>query len=111
MLRQTMRKRLQSKLREIKIELKRRLHHPVPEVGQRLRSVMQGHFNYYAVPRNQRKLGAFKYQVYRLWLRTLRQRSQRLRMTGERMNRLADRWFPPIRILHPYPEQRLRVMT
>ena len=32
-LRQTMRKRLQSKLREIKIELKRRLHHPVPEVG------------------------------------------------------------------------------
>ena len=110
-LRQTMRIRLQSKLREIKIELKRRLHHPVPEVGQWLRSVMQGHFNYYAVPRNQRKLGAFKYQVYRLWLRTLRQRSQRLRMTGERMNRLADRWFPPIRILHPYPEQRLRVMT
>ena len=97
--------------REIKIELKRRLHHPVPEVGQWLRSVMQGHFNYYAVPRNQRKLGAFKYQVYRLWLRTLRQRSQRHRMTGERMNRLADRWFPPIRILHPYPEQRLRVMT
>ena len=44
---------------------------------------MQGHFNYYAVPRNQRKLGAFKYQVYRLWLRTLRQRSQRHRMTGE----------------------------
>ena len=31
-------------------------------------------------------------------------------MTGERMNRLADRWFPPIRTLHPYPEQRLRVM-
>ena len=80
-----MRKRLQSKLREIKIELKRRLHHPVPEVGQWLRSVIQGHFNYYAVPRNQRKLGAFKYQVYRLWLRTLRQRSQRHRMTGERM--------------------------
>ena len=72
---------------------------------------MQGHFNYYAVPRNQRKFGAFKYQVYRLWLRTLRQRSQRHRMTAERMNRLADRWFPPIRTLHPYPEQRLRVMT
>ena len=74
-----------------------------------LRAVQQRH--YYAVPRNQRKLGAFKYQVYRLWLCTLRQRSQRHRMTGERMNRLADRWFPPIRILHPYPEQRLRVMT
>ena len=89
-LRQTMRKRLQSKLREIKIELKRRLHHPVPEVGQWLRSVMQGHFNYYAVPRNQRKLGAFKYQVYRLWLRTLRQRSQRHRMTSS-FSRLGAR--------------------
>ena len=111
MLRQTMRKRLQSKLREIKIELKRRLHHPVPEVGQWLRSVMQGHFNYYAVPRNQRKLGAFKYQVYRLWLRTLRQRSQRHRMTGERMNRLADAGFHLFVFCTRTPKQRLRVMT
>ena len=102
---------MNAKLRELKDELRRRMHHPVPEVGQWLRSVLRGHFQYYAVPRNQRKLGAFKYQVYRLWLRVLRQRSQRHRMTGERMNRLAARWFPPVRILHPYPEQRLRVMT
>ena len=106
-----MRKRMCAKLRELKDELRRRMHHPIPEVGQWLRSVMRRHFRYYAVPRNQRKLGAFKYQVYRLWLRVLRQRSQRHRMTGERMNRLAARWFPPVRILHPYPEQRLRVMT
>jgi hypothetical protein len=72
---------------------------------------MRGHFQYYAVPRNQRKLHAFKYQVYRLWLRVLRQRSQRHRMTGERMNRLAARWLPPAHVLDPYPEQRLRVMT
>jgi group II intron reverse transcriptase/maturase len=110
-LRQTMRKRVCAKLRELKDELRCRMHFPIPEVGQWLRSVMLGHFQYYAVPRNQRKLGAFKYQVYRLWLRMLRQRSQRHRMTGERMNRLAARWFPPVRILHPYPEQRLRVMT
>ncbi|MFC1573033.1 hypothetical protein ACFL6M_05485 [Candidatus Eisenbacteria bacterium] len=111
MLRQTMRKRMQAKLKEIRIELRRRLHHSMLEVGQWLRSVMLGHFHYYAVPRNQRKLSAFKYQVYRLWLRSLRQRSQRHRMTGERMNRLASQWFPPVRILHPYPEQRLRVIT
>ena len=110
-LRQTMRRRMQAKLGEIRNELKRRLHHPIPEVGQWLRSVLLGHFNYYAVPRNQRKLCAFKYQVYRLWIRTLRQRSQRHRMSGERMNRLAARWFPPVNIHHPYPEQRLRVMT
>ena len=39
------------------------------------------------------------------------QQSQRHRITGERMNRLADRWLPALRILHPYPEQRLRVTT
>ncbi len=110
-LRQTMRKRMRAKLREIKLELRRRMHHPIPEVGHWLRSVLAGHFRYYAVPRNQRKLSAFKYQVYCLWFRTLRRRSQRHRISGERMNRLAARWFFPDRVLHPYPEQRLRVMT
>ncbi len=63
-LRQTMRKRMQAKLREIARELQYRLHEPVPVVGQWLRSVVQGHFQYYAVPRNHRKPAAFKYQVY-----------------------------------------------
>ena len=76
-----------------------------------LRSVVQGHFQYYAVPRNQRKLDAFKYQVYCLWFQSLRRRSQRHRITGDRMNRLAAKWLPPVRTLHPYPEQRLRVTT
>ena len=89
-LRRTMRKRMQAKLREIARELRYRLHDPVPVVGQWLRSEVQGHFQYYAVPRNHRKPAAFKYQVYRrLWLRALRRRSQRHRLTGERMNRLA----------------------
>ena len=102
---------MQAKLAEIKCELRRRLHHSIPSVGQWLRSVVQGHFQYYAVPRNHRRLDAFKYQVYRLWLQTLRRRSQRHRMTGERMNRLAAKWLPPVRTLHLYPEQRLRVTT
>ncbi len=110
-LRQTIRTRMRAKLREIKGEFRQRLHDPIPVMGQWLRSVVQGHFQYYAVPRNQRKLNAFKYQVYRLWLQALRRRSQRHRITGERMNRLADRWLPAMRILHPYPEQRLRVIT
>jgi RNA-directed DNA polymerase len=110
-LRQTIAKRMRAKLAEIKGELRRRLHHPTPSVGRWLRSVVQGHFQYYAVPRNQRKLDAFKYQVRRLWLRSLRRRSQRHRITGERMDRLAAKWLPPVRTLHPYPEQRLRVTT
>jgi RNA-directed DNA polymerase len=110
-LRQTIGKRMRAKLTEIKCELRRRLHHSTPSVGRWLRSVVQGHFQYYAVPRNHRKLDAFKYQVRRLWLRSLRRRSQRHRITGERMDRLAAKWLPPVKTLHPYPEQRLRVTT
>src|SRR5215472_16512835 len=42
-LRQTIRKRLQAKLSEVKAELKRRMHDPVPEVGRWLRTVVEGH--------------------------------------------------------------------
>ena len=42
-LRQTIRERLQAKLGEVKTELQRRMHDPIPEVGRWLRSVVGGH--------------------------------------------------------------------
>ena len=47
-----------------------------------------------------------RYQVTRLWFRTLRRRSQKSSLTWERMTTLADTWLPKARILHPWPEQR-----
>jgi len=73
--------------------------------------VLLGHYRYYGVPRNGRKLSAFRYHVLHYWLWTLRRRSQRHAVDWTRMNRLADRWLPLPRIQHPYPQQRLRVMT
>jgi group II intron reverse transcriptase/maturase len=110
-LRQTMRKKMQRKLKEVKEELRERMHYPITEVGQWLRSVLLGHYRYYGVPRNGRKLSAFRYHVLRYWLWTLRRRSQRHAVDWTRMNRLADRWLPLPRIQHPYPQQRLRVTT
>jgi len=110
-LRQTMRQRLRAKLKQLKEELRTRWHVPIPAVGQWLRSVLLGHYHYYGVPRNQRKLNAFRYQVYRLWLRALRRRSQRQRRLYARMNRLATQWLPAPRVFHPYPEHRLCVNT
>src|SRR5712692_10777493 len=52
-LRQTIRKRLQTKLNEVKAELQRRRHEPIPEQGKWLRAVVGGHFRYYGVPMNQ----------------------------------------------------------
>jgi len=110
-LRQTIRKRLQAKLKQVKIELRRRLHDPVPEVGKWLRSVVGGHVRYYGVPMNARAIGRFRHQVGWLWYRSLRRRSQKSRLTWERMRRLIDRWLPPARVCHPYPLRRLGVIT
>jgi RNA-directed DNA polymerase len=110
-LRQTMRKRLQAKLKQVKIELRRRLHDPIPEVGRWLRSAVEGHVRYYGVPMNGPAITLFRDQVGRLWYRTLRRRSQKTRLNWERMRRLIDRWLPPARICHPYPLRRLGVIT
>jgi RNA-directed DNA polymerase len=109
--RQTIRRRLQAKLSEVKAELRRRMHDPIPVVGRWLRSVVDGHLRYYGVPMNGRALFTFCFQVGRLWYRALRRRSQTARLTWERMRRLIARWLPPPRITHPYPLRRLGVVT
>jgi len=48
----TISNRVRAKLREVKTELMRRRHLPVPEQGQWLASVVRGHLAYYAVPGN-----------------------------------------------------------
>ena len=111
MLRRTSRKRVRRKLSAIKIELRRRLHAPVPEVGKWLRSVLTGHYNYYGVPQNCAALNTFRYFVSWLWWRALRRRSQKTRLTWERMRRLVRRYLPTARITHPYPNVRFRLST
>src|ERR1700736_4329586 len=74
-LRQTIRKRLQAKLNEVKAELQRRMHEPIPEQGKWLRAVVGGHSRYYGVPMNQPALAVFRFRVGWLWHRSLSRRS------------------------------------
>ena len=110
-LRQTMRQRLQAKLKAVALELRRRLHDPVPVVGAYLGSVVRGHLRYYGVPRNLPALKAFHLAVTRLWRRMLARRSQTGRVGWTRMQRLATRWLPHIRVCHPRPLARFAVTT
>jgi group II intron reverse transcriptase/maturase len=103
----TITKRMRTKLREVNDQLKRRRHQPIPEQGQWLASVVRGHRAYYAVPGNTDAVAAFRTQPTRHWYKALRRRSQRTRLNWERMNRLANRWLPPARVMHPFPEMRL----
>jgi RNA-directed DNA polymerase len=110
-LRQTIRKRLQAKLSEVKAELQRRMHDPVPEVGQWLKAVVGGHIRYYGVPTNRPALTRFRFLVGGLWHQVLSTRSQNGHVPWKRMRRLINQWLPPARIYHPYPSCRVRVTT
>jgi hypothetical protein len=110
-IRHTIKKRLRAKLKDVKAELRNRMHDPVPEVGAWLRSVVGGHIRYYGVPTNGAAIQAFRFQVGWLWHWTLVRRSQRTGVTWERMRRLIDRWLPPAHICHPYPLRRMGVIT
>jgi RNA-directed DNA polymerase len=100
--------RKRAKVREVKEELRRRMHDPIPSQGQWLRQVVTGF-----LPITRCRLTsmpwAFRYHIMVLWMRTLTRRSQKDRTGWDRINRLADQWLPKPRILHPWPNQRFAV--
>jgi len=107
--RKSRRDRMRAKLREVKEQLRQRMHEALPEQGQWLKAVVGGYFAYHAVPTNARSLLAFRYHVTKLWHRTLCRRSQTAYLTWERMAKIAANWLPPPRILHPWPSVRFAV--
>jgi group II intron reverse transcriptase/maturase len=108
--RKSRRDRMRTKLREIKTELRRRMHQSIPVQGKWLAQVVTGYFNYHAVPTNSQALAAFRFHVTELWRRMLRRRSQTAGMTWARITRLANDWLPRPHVLHPWPRARFAVM-
>jgi len=109
--RKSRRDRMRAKLSSVKEELRRRMHQLIPEQGRWLAQVIRGYFAYHAVPTNFSALSAFRYYVMRLWLRTLRRRSQKDKFTLERVIKLANDFLPQPKILHPWPNVRFAVTT
>src|SRR5579862_7254895 len=102
----TAKKRMVAKLKAIKAELQHRMHDRMAEVGAWLRKVVLGYYQYHAVPGNTTQLRIFKLRVCRLWQSVLVRRSQRPKMRWERFTPVLNRWIPPPRVLHPYPDAR-----
>jgi RNA-directed DNA polymerase len=108
--RKTIARKMRAKLKAIGEALRRKSCLPVELQGRWLGSVIRGHFNYYAVPGNAVALNAFRRLVIKMWLKTLRRRSQKGRnLTWARFKGWIDQWIPSVRIVHPYPNQRLCV--
>jgi group II intron reverse transcriptase/maturase len=108
--RKTIAKRMRAKLKDVNQALKRKRYLPIRLQGRWLGSVIQGHLNYYGVPGNAESLSAFRGRIVRSWWKALRRRSQKgRRLTWSRFRNWIEKWIPSVRIVHPYPNQRLRV--
>ena len=104
--RRTMGKRMAAKLKEIRAKLRQRRHGSIGNTVKWLVSVVRGYFQYHAIPGNEARLGAFRKEVLRLWLRQLRRRSQRSHWTWKRFQERLGVLLPEVCILHPYPAVR-----
>jgi len=104
--RKTIGKRMAAKLKDIREQLRKRMHARVPGTVKWLQQVVRGYFQYHAVPGNGARMGAFRSEVLRSWLWALRRRSQRQRMSWERFKARLDPLLPPVQVLHPYPDAR-----
>ena len=93
-------------LKALRQKLHLRRHEPVPVIGNWLRRVVKGYFNYHAVPGNSRRLSVFRKEVGRAWLHALRRRGQHGRTTWAKMRRYVARYLPLVRVIHPYPNER-----
>jgi group II intron reverse transcriptase/maturase len=98
-------RRRRRKLQEIKQQLRRKMHEPVAQVGEWLRSVLRGYYQYHAVPGNLAVLSHFRHQVVRCWYWVLCQRSQR-RPAWAKLAPVFEHWLPTPKRVHPYPDVR-----
>ena len=110
-LRHTIKKKMHTKIKEIKEELRKCMHDPIPKVGQWLKSVLTGHYRYYGVHGNTHSMNDFRHLISQRWAHTLRRRSQKGKVKREKMERLIDRWLPKPEIHHEYPSERMGVNT
>jgi len=96
-------------VRRIGQELNERRHEPIDVQGRWLRSVLRGHYAYFAVPTNLAAVRNVRHHIKVRWYLSLKRRSQRSRLKWRRMNVVAAKYLPMPTVLHPWPEQRFLV--
>lgn len=104
--RKTIGKRMVAKLKEIRRQLRKRMHESIKDMAEWLKSVVRGYFQYHAIPGNEQRMKAFRREVVRMWLWVLRRRSDKSRWTWERFLRRLAVLLPKVKVLHPYPDVR-----
>jgi hypothetical protein len=105
-LRKTIGKRMAAKLKDIRQQLRRRMHARTSDTVKWLKSVVRGYLQCHAIPRNEDRMKTFRNEVLRMWLWALRRRSQRTRWTWDKFLEKPGNLLPEVEVLHPYPDVR-----
>ena len=95
--------RLTRKLKAVRQEAWRRMHTPLSEQHRWFASILRGHYGYFGISGNSRRLAALHYRVRRLWRKWLSRRSWRSNLAWRWYERLLERFaLPSTRITHRY---------
>ena len=101
--RKTSQKKFKEKLKNIKQWCKLNRHLPMREQYEKLGQKLKGHYAYYGITGNARRLSQYRYEVARIWKKWLCRRSKRgYRLNWDRFNKLMNDFFPlpPIKVVH-----------
>lgn len=78
-------------------------HRSMAEQNARLSAMMRGHYAYYGISGNGRRLRWFAHQVVRIWKKWLSRRGRHGRVLWSRLGAILKRRpLPPARIVHRY---------
>jgi len=78
-------------------------HQPIPDQHSHLTAMMRGHYAYYGITGNSRRLSWYAYQVARTWQKWLSRRDRGNRLLWSRFTALLKRHpLPAVRIVHRY---------
>lgn len=97
--RKTQASRMTRKLKELRVEMRKRWHVPIGEQYKWLCQVLRGHYQYYGVIFNSRSLGRFHYLVTRMWHKAMKRRNRKNRLTWQKFNQLLK--------VYPLPKPRI----
>jgi RNA-directed DNA polymerase len=102
--RRTAKDRFTRALKRVTEWCRRYRHHEVRWQWQMLGKKLRGHFGYYGIIGNYEALARFRHEVIGIWRKWLDRRSQRAKMSWEKMHRLLERYrLPTPTIGRPLP--------
>jgi RNA-directed DNA polymerase len=102
----TAKDRIARTLKAINQQCRSMRHWPVREQHQRLCRMLSGHFAYFGISGNYKRLALLRHQAKRCWRKWLSRRTRGNPLTWEAFHHITERFpFPKPRIVHRYTRQ------